>query len=40
MWYWMMYNYGDFDYLNDFKWELCVVGVYSFGDVMLFFIEF
>lgn len=39
MWYWMMYNHGDLDHLNDPKWESCVAGVNSFGDAMLFSIE-
>ncbi|XP_052716347.1 G protein-activated inward rectifier potassium channel 2-like [Crassostrea angulata] len=39
MWYWMMYNHGDLDHLNDPKWESCVAGVHSFGDAMLFSIE-
>ncbi|XP_061163027.1 G protein-activated inward rectifier potassium channel 3-like [Saccostrea echinata] len=39
MWYWMMFNHGDFDHVNDPKWESCVNGVNSFADAMLFSIE-
>lgn len=38
-WYWLMYNHGDFDHLDDPDWKSCVDGVHSFGNAFLFSME-